>query len=130
MSQPNCFSSGKLSDMCYPLVSGASNLLREISTALDGGIKTENEVNMDASAGISMGSRRGLGMAKHVDTHTRFHWVQECSAQRNFKIKKVGTNDMLADVLTKPVPEATMNKTPLSMNFHFLDGQHPLSLKK
>ena len=112
----------------YSLVSGASNLLGEVSTALDWGIKTVNEVNMDASAGISMGSRRGLGKAKHVDT--QFHWVQERVAQKNFKIKKVGTNDMLADVLTKPVPEATMNKALLGMNFHFLEGQHQLSLKK
>ena len=112
----------------YSLVSGASNLLGEVSTALDWGIKTINEVNMDASAGISMGSRRGLGKAKHVDT--QFHWVQERVAQKNFKIKKVGTNDMLADVLTKPVPEATMNKALLGMNFHFLEGQHQLSLKK
>ena len=112
----------------YSLVSGASNLLGEVSTALDWGIKTTNEVNMDASAGISMGSRRGLGKAKHVDT--QFHWVQERVAQTNFKIKKVGTNDMLADVLTKPVPEATMNKALLGMNFHFLEGQRQLSLKK
>ena len=112
----------------YSLVSGASNLLGEVSNALDWGIKTENEVNMDASAGISMGSRRGLGKAKHVDT--QYHWVQERVAQRNFKIKKVGTNDMLADVLTKPVPEATMNKALLGMNFPFLEGQHQLSLKK
>ena len=83
---------------------------------------------MDASAGISMGSRRGLGKAKHVDT--QYHWVQERVAQRNFRIKKVGTNDMLADVLTKPVPEATMNKALLGMNFRFLDGQHQVSLKK
>ena len=47
----------------YSLVSGASNLLGEVSTALDWGIKTIVEVNMDASAGISMGSRRGLGKA-------------------------------------------------------------------
>ena len=58
---------------CYSLVSGASNLLGEISTALDWEIKTENEVNMDASAGISMGSCRGLGKAKYVDT--QYHWV-------------------------------------------------------
>ena len=85
-------------------------------------------MNMDASAGISMGSRRGLGKAKHVDT--QYHWVQERVAQRNFKIKKVGTSDMLADVLTKPVAEATMNKALLGMNFHVLEGQHQLSLKK
>ena len=71
----------------YSLVSGASNLLGEVSTALDWGVKTTNEVNMDASAGISMGSRRGLGKAKHVDT--QFYWVQERVAQRNFRSRKL-----------------------------------------
>ena len=52
----------------------SGNLLGEASTALDWGIKTDNEVNMDASAGISMGSGRGLGKAKHVDT--QYHWGQ------------------------------------------------------
>ena len=112
----------------YSLVSGASNLLGEIWIASDWGIKIKNKVNMDASAGISMGSRRGLGKIKHVDT--QYHCVQECVTQRNFKIKKVGTNDMVADVLTKPVPEAMMNKAFLGMNFHFLEGQHQLLLKK
>ena len=108
-------------------MSGAGNLLGEASTALDWGIKTDNEVNME-SAGISMRSCRGLGKAKHVDT--QYHWVEERVAQRNFRVKKVGTQDMLADVLTKPSPEATMSKALLGMNFHFLEGQHQFSLKK
>eukprot|EP00434_Breviolum_minutum_P036637 symbB.v1.2.032470.t1/scaffold3898.1/size48671/2 len=111
----------------YSLVSGASNLLGEVSTALDWGMKTENQVFMDASAGISMGSRRGLGKATHVDT--QYHWVQERVAQKYFKIKKVGTNDMLADVLTKPVTEDKMNRALRGMNFHFLDGKHQLTVK-
>eukprot|EP00435_Cladocopium_sp_Y103_P037439 s2580_g9.t3 len=47
-----------------------------------------------------MGSRRGLGKAKHVDT--QYHWVQDRVAKRYFRLKKVDTGDMLADVLTKP----------------------------
>eukprot|EP00435_Cladocopium_sp_Y103_P026575 s2037_g6.t1 len=52
---------------------------------------------MDASAGIAMGSRRGLGKAKHVDT--QYHWVQDRVAKRYFRLKKVDTGDMLADVI-------------------------------
>lgn len=80
------------------------------------------------SAGISMGSRRGVGRAQHVDA--QYHWVQERVAQRIFRIKKIGTNDLLPDVLTKPVPEAMMNKALLGMKFHFLEGQHQVSFKK
>ena len=80
----------------------------------------ESEVFMDASAGIAMGSRRGLGKAKHVDT--QYHWVQDRVAKRYFRLKKVDTGDMLADVLTKPVIEEKMNKALRNMNFHFLEG--------
>jgi hypothetical protein len=111
----------------YALVSGASNLLGEVSTAKDWGLQPESEVFMDASAGIAMGSRRGLGKAKHVDT--QYHWVQDRVAKRYFRLKKVDTGDMLADVLTKPVIEEKMNKALRNMNFHFLEGEHHLTLK-
>ena len=110
----------------YALVSGASNLLGEVSTAKDWGLQPESEVFMDASAGIAMGSRR-LGKAKHVDT--QYHWVQDRVAKRYFRLKKVDTGDMLADVLTKPVIEEKMNKALRNMNFHFLEGEHHLTLK-
>ena len=111
----------------YALVSGASNLLGEVSTAKDWGLQPESEVFMDASAGIAMGSRRGLGKAKHVDT--QYHWVQDRVAKRYFRLKKVDTGDMLADVLTKPVIEEKMNKALRNMNFHFLEGEHHLTLR-
>ena len=71
----------------YALVSSASSLLGEVSTEKDWGLQTENEVFMDASAGIAMGSRRGLGKAKHVDT--QYHWVQDRVAMRYFRLKKL-----------------------------------------
>ena len=77
-------------------------------------------MNMDASAGICMGSRRGL-LKRLICGYP----VQEPVAQKNFR-----SNDMLADVHTKPVPEATMNKALLGMNLHFLEGQHQLALRK
>eukprot|EP00435_Cladocopium_sp_Y103_P012181 s2981_g3.t1 len=62
----------------YALRSGASNLLGEVSTAKDWGLKPESEVFMDASAGIAMGSRRGLGKAKHVDTQYHCMGTRPC----------------------------------------------------
>ena len=66
----------------YALVSSARSLLGDVSTAKDWGLQIENEVLMDASAGIAMGSRRGLGKAKHVDT--QYHLVQDRLAMRYF----------------------------------------------
>ena len=106
---------------------GASNLRIEVSTALEWGIRTEFETYMDANAGDFTGSCRGLGKAKHIDT--QYHWVQERVAQTYSRIKKTGAEDMLADVLTKPVAEEKMDRALLGMNFHFLDGRHQLPLK-
>ena len=111
----------------YGFVSSASNLLGEVSTAKDWGLQTENEVYKDASVGIAMGSRRGLGKAKHADT--QYHWVQGRVAMRYFRWKKVGTDEMLADVRTKPVPQEKMNKALRGMNFYFLVGEHHLTLR-
>ena len=112
---------------CYALVSSASSLLGEVPTAKDC-LQTENdEVYMDASAEIAMGSCRGLGKAKYVDT--QYHWVQDRVAMRYFRLKEVGTDEMLADVLTKPVTEEKMNKALQGMNFYFLVGEQHLTLK-
>ena len=102
-------------------------MLGEVSTAKDWSLQTEKEVYLDANAGIAMGSRRGLGKAKHVDI--QYHWVQDRVAMRYSQLKKVGTDEMLADVLTKPVTEEKMNKALQGMNFYFLVGEQHLTLK-
>ena len=99
----------------------------EVSAAKDRGLQTENEVYMDASAGIAISSRRGLRKAKHVDT--QYHWVQDRVAMRYFPLKKVGTDEMLADVLTKPITEEKMIKALRGMNLYFLVGEHHLTLR-
>ena len=68
-----------------------------------------------------------IGKAKHVDT--QYHWVQDRVAMHYFRLKKVGTDEMLADVLTKPVTEEKMNKALRGMNFYFLVGEHHLTLR-
>ena len=110
----------------YGLVSGECQMLGVASTARDWGLFPSKEVTMDASAGIAMGNRRGLGRAKHVDT--QYHWVQERTAKKEFRLKKEGTDRMLADVLTKAVEEK-MTTAMKGMNFHYLEGEHELTLK-
>ena len=48
---------------------------------------------------------------------------------RYFRLKKVGTDEMLADILTKPVTEEKMNKALRGMTFHFLVREHHLTLR-
>ena len=59
----------------YGLVSAISNALGEQALLADWNIKVEIQVWIDATAGIAIGQRRGLGRVKHIDT--AFLWVQE-----------------------------------------------------
>ena len=92
----------------YGLISTASAALGEQAMMADWGVKLSVNVATDASAGISIGSRRGLGKVKHIDTC--YLWVQEVVEQQRIRLKKVGTQDMLADLMTKPLDGQTATK--------------------
>ena len=82
---------------------------------------------MDAAAGIAMGSRRGLGKTKLIDTV--FHWVQSYFSEGKVKLFKRHTSEMLADMLAKPVSETLTNKFLKEINFVFKEGKHELALE-
>ena len=103
----------------YALVSATSEALGLNALLKDFGVRI-----MDATAGIAMGSRRGLGKAKHIDTV--FHWVQSYVSEGRVKFKR-HTSEMLADMLTKPVSEALTNKLMKEIKFVFKEGKHELA---
>ena len=84
----------------YGLVSGISQLLGAVALARDWGLGLKAHVWMDATAGIAIGSRRGLGKVKHIDT--AFLWAQDVISKGKVTLGKKDTKDMLADILTKP----------------------------
>ena len=90
----------------YGLVSAASMLLGLMSILLDWGWRVRCHVWMDATAGIAIGSRRGLGRVKHMDT--AFLWVQALVTEGKISLGKKATVEMLADFLTKNVDAKTM----------------------
>ncbi len=59
-------------------------------------------VGMDATAGMAMASRRGLGKAKHISV--RFLWVQDHTSDGSVKLVKVPGEDNTSDLMTKHVP--------------------------
>ena len=83
---------------------------------------------MDASAGIFIASRRGLGKVKHIDTcHL---WVQKIVDQGRIRLRKVNTQDMLADLMTKPLDGQTAMKLLGRMGYSVRSGKHELALGK
>ena len=84
----------------YALVSATSEALGLNALMKDCVLFLEVGARMNAIAGIAMGSRRGLGKAKHINTV--FHWVQGYVSEGNVKLFKKHTSEMLADKLTNP----------------------------
>ena len=105
----------------YGLVTGCSEGLGDQSMAKDFGILLSLHVWMDATAGAAIGSRRGLGKVKHIDTI--FLWVQDLTSSGKITLGKKHTSDNYADVLTKPVDGATLRRFMLAMGFEYLSGR-------
>ena len=111
----------------YGLVSAISQSLGMVSMAKDWGIQLKAHVWMDSTAGIAIGSRRGLGKVKHIDTV--FLWAQEAVNTGRITVGKKDTTEMLADLLTKPVPAPLMERLLHEMGYVFRGGKHELGLK-
>jgi 1,2-phenylacetyl-CoA epoxidase PaaB subunit len=52
--------------------------------------------------------KSGTGRTKHYDVKLKF--LQQCIGQNEFSLEKVGTNDNLADVLTKPLQKVKFDR--------------------
>ena len=70
------------------------------------GVELKLRVSMDATAGIAMARRQGLGTAKHICT--QYIWVQERIRNQELELRKVQTKENLADLLAKHLPELQM----------------------
>ena len=56
-------------------------------------------VRTDSSSGLAVGSRRGLGRLRHVQT--RYLWVQQRVQQGDLRLKKEPGDTNVSDALTK-----------------------------
>ena len=86
---------------------------------------------MDATAGVAVGSRRGLGRGlgrgKHIDTV--FLWMQTMVTEGKISLGKKPTKEMFADFLTKHVDAATMLNCMSRLGLKFQSGESKLTLK-
>ena len=112
----------------YGLIATASTALGEQAMTAHWGVKLSVNIGMDASAGISIASRRGLGKVKHIDTC--YLWVQEIVEKGRIRLKKLSTQDMLAHLMTKPLDGQTAMKLLGRMGYSVRSGKHELALGK
>ena len=111
----------------YGLVSATSQMLGLQSVLLDWGWKFNAHMWMDATAGIVVGSGRGLGRVKHIDTVLL--WVQAMVTEGKISLGNKPTKEMLADCLTKHVDATTMQSCIAGLGVRFQSGETNLTLK-
>ena len=76
----------------YGLVSGLCQVLGEQSALQDWRIKASIVGYIDATTGLSIGSRHGLGKVRHIDTV--FLWAQDKILPGKAKLLKKHTDDI------------------------------------
>ena len=81
----------------------------------DLGVALKVIVYMDATAGIAMLNRQGLGTVKHVAT--QYLRVQELVQNKEVELRKVQTTENYADLMTKALSETPMSYLLSRMGF-------------
>ena len=92
----------------YAMTKGAAYSLGIQSLFKDWSLDLGIELYCDSSSARSFAKRRGLGKNRHIDT--RYLWLQERIALKHLKLFSVPTTDNPADLFTKCLPKATMDK--------------------
>ena len=71
----------------------------------DFGMCADFVVRTDSSSGLAVGSRRGMGRLRHVQT--RYLWVQQLVQQGDLRLQKEPGDTNVSDALTKPLGRET-----------------------
>ena len=99
----------------YGMLKGATQTKRLISMMADFGEKVVATVCSDASAAIGIAHRQGLGKTRHIEV--QYLWIQHEVKEGKLIVKKVGTNNNPADLLTKAMNDDKMMKYMAEMGF-------------
>ena len=81
---------------------------------------------MDATTGLSIRSRHGLGKVKY--TGAVFLWAQDEILFGEAGLLKKHADDMIADLFTKPLETQRTRKLLTNLNYHFSEGRYHLAL--
>ena len=100
---------------------GSAESLGLQSLAADLGVQLDVEVKTDATAAIGIARRRGLGKVRHLATADL--WIQDRIRKKDFLLSKIPGADNPADMLTKYVDRATMQKHMKNLGLRLEEGR-------
>ena len=92
----------------FGIVKGSTEGLGFITLCEDIGIKVQARVHVDASAAKGIVEREGLGKVRHVEVDVL--WLQEQQARARLPLHKCDGTWNPADLLTKNLPRAAIEK--------------------
>ena len=78
-------------------------------------------IHIDSSSAQALLHKQGPGRIKHLDTQQM--WLQEKVRAGDFTVSRISTENNLADILTKNVPETVMNRHLKNMGVRSSDGE-------
>ena len=107
------------------MVKGGSVGLGIQSVLRDFEIEVKLTLKSDASAAIAIASRRGLGKVRHIEVCQL--WLQEKVRSEAIKVVRVGTNENVADAMTKYVGSEILKRHLRDTSQLMLEGRHRLA---
>ena len=100
---------------------GVQTLMQEMGIHLEGAV----ELNSDASAAIGISNRIGSGKVRHIEV-TQL-WLQDKVSSGAMKVRKVGTDDNLADALTKCVDASAVASHVRGVGIELRSDRHAIA---
>ena len=96
----------------YGLVKAGSRAIGIINLARDFGFESIGELSLgllsDSSSAIGVSVRRGVGKIRNLETGAL--WLQQAVAMKRFSVSKVDGKKNIADIMTKFVDKATLQR--------------------
>ena len=102
-------------------VKTACETLGVASLLSDLGQEVKLRMHMDASAALGIAQRKGVGKVRHLSTGTL--WLQEQELKDILKIQKIPGSDNIADIFTKNLGQAILQKHLDFMNLEYKGGR-------
>ena len=94
---------------------GVASLLKDF------GMEVEQALCADATAAIGIVRRAGLGKVRHLAVGDL--WIQEKVGNKALGVRKIGTKENMADLMTKNLPHEQIVQHLSSMGMEFRGGR-------
>ena len=105
----------------YGVVRAATEGLGTVTLMDDLGMKAKLQLHLDAAAAKGIVERKGLSKVRHIDVNVL--WLQETCARKDIPLYKVSGELNPADMMTKHIGSAKIDKNTTTMEMGFPEGR-------